>query len=186
MNGKQVPARSVPLVARLLEWDSTLSARVRVAERSGPLRSLAVFLAHSGDSWVWLAGLAAVWATRILYWQRRAAVLTVGVLVTAVIVLTLKFAFRRRRPEGVWGNIYRRSDPHSFPSGHAARAAMLAVLAITLGPRWLGVVLLVWAPLVALARVVMGLHFLSDILVGMLVGVILALIIMQFVPPDLI
>ena len=55
--------------------------------------------------------------------------------------------------------IYRKTDPHSFPSGHAARAFMIAVLATGLGPGWLAVVLWVWAPLVSVARVAMGVHY---------------------------
>jgi undecaprenyl-diphosphatase len=68
--------------------------------------------------------------------------------------------------------IYRRTDPHSFPSGHAARAAMLVVLGIGLGPAWLGFGLLVWAPLVSLARVSMGLHYISDVVVGFVLGIL--------------
>jgi len=31
-------------------------------------------------------------------------------------VMALKFAFfGRKRPDGTWGVIYRKSDPHSFP-----------------------------------------------------------------------
>ena len=52
----------------------------------------------------------------------------VGML--AALVLVLKFLIRRRRPEGEWGGIYRQTDPHSFPSGHAARSVLIAVLAV--------------------------------------------------------
>ena len=37
----------------------------------------------------------------------------------------------------------------------------------------LGVVLALWAPLVCLARVAMGVHYLSDVLAGMLLGLVL-------------
>ena len=90
--------------------------------------------------------------------------------------MIIKFTFRRQRPEGEWGVIYRSTDPHSFPSGHAARAALLAILTITWGPPWLGVLLVIWAPLVSLARVAMGLHYLSDILVGIFLGLIAGLL----------
>jgi len=90
----------------------------------------------------------------------------------AVIVLAIKFTIRRRRPEGEWGGMYRSTDPHSFPSGHAARAILIGVLAIGLGPGWLAILLCVWAPLVALARVAMGLHFLSDVTAGAVLGAI--------------
>ena len=41
----------------------------------------------------------------------------------------VKQVIRRERPAGEWGGIYRAIDPHSFPSGHATRAALLAALA---------------------------------------------------------
>jgi membrane-associated phospholipid phosphatase len=59
--------------------------------------------------------------------------------------------------------------------------AMLAVLAIGLGPLWLGLIMLVWAPLVGLARAVMGVHYPSDILAGMVLGVIMGVILLVFI-----
>ena len=155
-----------------LDWDDRASRGMRVAERPGAVRTVAAVLAHSGDSWFWLLGLAVAW-----WWlpARRncVAIVMASVVVTAALVLALKFTFRRRRPEGAWGAIYRATDPHSFPSGHAARAVLLAVLAWGLCPAWVAVLLTVWAPLVALARVAMGVHYLSDVLAGALVGLLM-------------
>jgi undecaprenyl-diphosphatase len=53
---------------------------------------------------------------------------------------------------------------------------MLAVLFFFLGPAWLAGILLIWAPLVSLARVAMGVHFLSDVLAGALLGVVIGLL----------
>lgn len=161
---------------RLLELDIKQSRRMSVSERPGSLRTIAALLAHSGDSWFWLSGLGLLWLLGTEYWKERAVVLAIGVAVTAVLVMLIKFSVRRRRPEGEWGSIYRQTDPHSFPSGHAARAAMLAVMAVGLGPAWFGVVLLAWAPLVSLARTAMGLHYLSDIIAGMAFGILIGLI----------
>jgi len=160
----------------LLELDARLSQRLHVADRPGLLRLLAVFLAHSGDSWFWLLGLGILWLVGSDFWKSRALVLAASVLITATLVLVVKFAVRRRRPEGEWGKIYRSTDPHSFPSGHAARAVMLAVMAALLGPSWLAALLLVWAPLVSLARIAMGLHFVSDVAAGMALGIAVGLI----------
>jgi undecaprenyl-diphosphatase len=60
-----------------------------------------------------------------------------GIGVLAAMVLGIKFLVRRKRPEGEWGQIYRNTDPHSFPSGHAARAFLIAVIASALAPAWL-------------------------------------------------
>jgi undecaprenyl-diphosphatase len=105
-----------------------------------------------------------------------------GTVGLALVVLAIKFTIRRRRPEGEWGAIYRNTDPHSFPSGHAARAAMLAVLALVVGPAWLGVVLVIWGLLVSLARVWMGVHYLSDIIAGILLGILAGFVVLQLTP----
>jgi undecaprenyl-diphosphatase len=99
-----------------------------------------------------------------------------SIVVTAIVVMSIKLVVRRQRPIGEWGAIYRNTDPHSFPSGHAARAILLAVMVWGMGPLWLGITLTIWAPLLALARVAMGVHYLSDVfaggLLGMLIGVL--------------
>jgi membrane-associated phospholipid phosphatase len=165
---------------KLLDQDARLTRRLRIAERPGLLRSLAAFLAHSGDSWFWGIGLAVVWLLGSPDWRRRAVFLFISILILAALVLLVKFSVRRRRPEGEWGAIYRSTDPHSFPSGHAARAAMLAVLGIGLGPPWFGALLVAWAPLVSLARVAMGVHYLSDVAAGVVLGVIAGFVALLF------
>lgn len=170
---------------KILDLDSRLSRQLQVAERPGWLRSLAALLAHSGDSWFWLVALGLVWWLGSPFWRDLAVVMALGILLTALVVMAIKFTVRRRRPEGEWGNIYRSTDPHSFPSGHAARAMMLAVLAIGLGPAWFGAVLLVWALSVSLARVAMGVHYLSDVLAGMFFGLAMGGIILLFLPETL-
>jgi undecaprenyl-diphosphatase len=54
--------------------------------------------------------------------------------------------------------------------------ALLLVLAAAWGPAWLAWLLAAWAPLVAVARVAMGVHYLSDVIGGALLGVAVALI----------
>ena len=112
----------------ILEIDARLSNQMRVAEQPGLLRNVSVFFAHSGDSWFWGLALILLWVfTDDPFWKKWAVVLFGGISVLAVIVMSLKFSIRRRRPEGEWGGIYRNTDPHSFPSGHAARAFLIAV-----------------------------------------------------------
>lgn len=167
------------MLTRILELDARLSARMRVAERPGLFRTVCVFFAHSGDSWFWWAALALLAWLGGSFWRPWALTVLLSIIALAVIVLAVKFTIRRRRPEGEWGGIYRTTDPHSFPSGHAARAILIAVLALGLGPVWLALVLCVWAPLVAFARVAMGVHYLSDIVAGMVLGGIAGVIALQ-------
>ncbi len=170
----------------ILRLDAKFSDQLRVAEKPGLLRNFAVFFAHSGDSWFWGAGLIILWWLGNSFWKQWAIVILAGISVLAVLVMSLKFIIRRRRPEGEWGSIYRNTDPHSFPSGHAARAFLIAVAAIGLGPAWAAIILCIWAPLVALARVAMGVHYLSDIVAGFVVGIVMGLIVLQVHQPFLI
>lgn len=166
-------------MADLFELDARLSARLRVAEKPGKRRRLAIIFGHSGDSWFWLLGLLLLAWLGNEPWRRFTILLIAGILLTAIVVLLIKFSVQRQRPEGEWGQIYRRADPHSFPSGHAARALMLAIVAMALGPGWLGWLLIIWAPLVGLARVVTGLHYVSDVVAGWVLGLAMGLVTIQ-------
>ena len=167
----------------ILELDAHLTGQLRVAERPGALRSIAVFFAHSGDSWFWAIGLLAVWLGGDSFWKKWAVVQFASIFLLAALVLAIKFSIRRERPQGEWGQIYRITDPHSFPSGHSARAFLIATIATGLGPPGLAIALWIWAPLVALARVAMGMHYLLDIIVGALVGILVGIIGLQIYAP---
>ena len=167
----------------ILELDARLSNQLRVAEKPGILRNFAVFFAHSGDSWFWAVALILGWFFSNPAWKQWEVVEFFGILGLAGVVLAIKFLVRRERPQGEWGGIYRNTDPHSFPSGHAARAFLIAVIASALAPAWLATLLWIWAPLVSLARVAMGVHYLSDVVAGAVVGLIVALIGLQIYMP---
>ena len=167
----------------ILELDARLSNRMRVAEKPGALRAIAAFFAHSGDSWFWGAALILLWMFSNSTWRQWEVVEFVGISLLAALVMMIKFRVRRLRPEGEWGKIYRSTDPHSFPSGHAARAFLIATIATELGSPWLAILLWIWAPLVSLARVAMGVHYLSDIVAGALLGIVVAWIGLQIYPP---
>lgn len=155
---------------------------MHVIDKAGPARSLAILFGHSGDSWFWLAALALIAWQNMAGRREWALIFITAILATAVLVMTIKFTVRRQRPEGQFGQLYRRTDPHSFPSGHAARAMLLAVMAVGLGPQWLAITLMIWAPLVGIARVATGLHYVSDVIVGWLLGFLAGLIVLQLIP----
>jgi membrane-associated phospholipid phosphatase len=175
--------RSRNLFRKTLEIDRDWSYALRVAEKPGMLRTLAMIFAHSGDSWLWGIGMVVLWLAGNTFWKQWAVHQLFWTFFLAVFVMALKFSIRRRRPEGEWGALYRTADPHSFPSGHAARAFLIAVISSFFGPPWLMVALWVWAPLVCLARVAMGVHYVSDVVAGAVIGVIVAWIGMQFSAP---
>lgn len=161
---------------QIFQWDARISKVLYVPPEKKFLSIMLKVFAHSGDSWFWLGGLFLVWLFGEGPWQERALFLGLGLVIMASAVILLKFSIRRPRPEGEWGKIYRITDPHSFPSGHAARSAALAVMAAAVGPPWFGWVVCLWAPWVGLSRVALGVHYLSDVLAGWFVGGVMALV----------
>lgn len=166
--GSEAPS----LGTRLLAEDVRLSAWLqRLGERSRALRAAAIPLARSGDGWPWMLAIALAAAFGPASGRLLTLRLAAAVLATGAAVKLAKLAARRERPAGDWGGSYRRSDPHAFPSGHAARAFLLAVVAGAFAPVWLAGLALAWAVLVATSRVALGVHYLSDVVGGALLGV---------------
>ena len=69
----------------------------------------------------------------------------------------------------------------SFPSRHAACAAVIAVTALHALPP-LGIALSIVALLIALSRVLAGVHFLKDVLSGLLLGGVIGWLGMYLIP----
>jgi undecaprenyl-diphosphatase len=88
----------------------------------------------------------------------------------------MKRKARRRRPcaiaEHCWATLLP-PDQFSFPSGHSITAFSFAVSYGLFYPMIMPA-LLFCAASVALSRIVLGMHFLSDVVVGSLLGTLLA------------
>jgi undecaprenyl-diphosphatase len=163
-------------IEELLKLDAEYSTKIRIPEDQPWLKTAAAVFAHSGDSWFWGVALIALYFLGPRPWRSQILLLFLGIFFTAVTVLAIKFLVKRPRPEGDWGQVYRSSDPHSFPSGHAARAIMLTIIMLVTGFWGMGSIMLLWAVLVDLSRVSLGVHYFSDIVVGTVIGVIMGLL----------
>ena len=162
--------------SQLLKLDAKLSKALRINPQRKVLTLLLNIFAHSADSWFCLAGLLIAWLLSKGEWRQRLLFVSVGLVIMAAAVILLKFSIRRPRPEGEWGQIYRITDPHSFPSGHAARSTTLVVLAFAFAPPWFAIAVLIWAPWVGISRVALGVHYFSDVVAGWLTGVVMGII----------
>lgn len=141
------------------------------------LRILTILATRLGDGWLWYA-LGIV----LLIYGGEHRFQAVGAAAAAafmgiVLFQTLKKKSRRRRPCEIephcWSQILP-PDKYSFPSGHSITAFAIAVSIGMFYPE-LQPPLIAAALLIAFSRIVLGMHFLSDVVVGSLIGVFLAL-----------
>ena len=146
--------------------------------RNGPTTAVAVALSWLGSAWVnWPVRVA---AAALLAWRRhwlRLAAFALAVVSSELLIGTVKGAVDRPRPPGSLIS----TSAAAFPSGHAIASAVTAVgLVLVLAPpgpsRWRWEVRAVaFAVVMALSRVYLRAHWLSDVVVGGLLGAALAL-----------
>ena len=143
----------------------------RAADRRWVVPLLTV-VSRLSDGWIWLAIMIG------LPWLggpdgtacavRMVAVLLVNLLIYGIV----KRWIARPRPARACPDIRectRPLDEFSFPSGHTLHAVAFSVI---LGAYFPGARLPIWGftALVALSRVVLGLHYPSDVLVAAIIG----------------
>ncbi len=146
------------------------------AARRRALRAMFKTVSRLGDGVFWYALMAMMPLLR----GAQGVVIASQMLVTGVVGLLtyklLKKKLVRERPFiGLIGIecVMPPLDRYSFPSGHTLHAVLFTVLAVAHVPE-LAVILGPFAALVAMSRVVLGLHYPSDVLVGAALGAGLA------------
>lgn len=171
------------MVIRLNGWlarqDRQLSAYLSSLDGSRLAHRCAVLITRSGDALPALVILLLAYLLGTPGARLRVLLLIGADIIAFLVVQILKVMVRRERPVGAWGETCRKLDPFSFPSGHAARGGAWAGVGIILGPGWLAGVLIVWGILVALSRVVIRVHYLSDSVAGFLTGMYLAWLLLR-------
>ena len=117
-----------------------------------------------------------LFALSVWFWigdRRKIATVVSYAFVVLSVVLVLKTAFDAPRPPAAVQLLTVESDPHAFPSGHAAAAAIvygsLATVYDRLDRQGIAAVAVAVA-LVALSRVVLGVHYLGDVVAGVALG----------------
>lgn len=159
--------------------DMAWSTLIHICNLPKPTRQISEALSRSGDSrWSWLALL--IWLVGNLFWNHWALTVELCLALLLLVVLPIRKLVDRRRPIGFWSTKTCKKSPEAFPSGHASRSFLLAALPTGFGPFWVAVLFWIWAPLVALSRVSMGMHFPSEVIDGLVLALIVGLLWLHF------
>jgi undecaprenyl-diphosphatase len=132
-----------------------------------------------GDGWLWVAAGLVLLAGGAP-WLRVLAATAVSAGIANVALVLLKRRFRRVRPCAYAKNAFFQvrplelfaDDRFSFPSGHTLNAFAIGTPIALQFPAAAPALLLVAAS-VGASRVVLGLHFLTDVLAGALLGALI-------------
>ena len=148
------------------------------------LRNLFAFITRFGEGGVYLIPLAILFAWALArprpLWAWRFGFLFIVVALSGLIDDIMKPIFGRARPEllfrdhlfgftwhGAHANLW------SFPSGHSTTVAALALAACAIAPSYWSLYALA-ALLVMASRVILDMHYLSDVIAGCYIGIAVA------------
>ena len=157
---------------RIQTWDETWCLRFNRASISPSIRHAFRLVSRLGDGIFWY-GLM-LWLLAI---YQATALLPVLHMIAAGLVCTILYKWLKRKTHRPRPFTKNRGincgiaplDQFSFPSGHTLHAVAFSVVALAYYPAlaWL---LLPFTVLVAVSRLVLGLHYPSDVLAGILIG----------------
>jgi undecaprenyl-diphosphatase len=170
------PQRSVRVARAIIGFGQQTDHRlmIRVNHWRAPrwLRLWMMAATRGGDGWLWYAtgAMVALFGGRNRWAAVLSAVAAVGLGI--VLFLKLKRAFGRKRPCAMephcWATLLP-PDQFSFPSGHTITAFAVALSLGAFYPVMLPG-LLFCAASVAASRILLGMHFLTDVLAGAAIG----------------
>jgi undecaprenyl-diphosphatase len=163
------------IVAQLQVIDARLCIRLnRALRRSWALQPFRL-VSRLGDGLFWYALMLAMLGGGLHAAPVVLHMICVGLVCTATYKL-LKAHTVRPRPYQVHGEVAAGAAPldvFSFPSGHTLHAVAFTLVAVAYDPE-LWMMLVPFTLLVAISRVVLGLHYPSDVLAGALLGASIA------------
>ena len=169
-------SRSARLFRRVDAYEHRLCRSLNLGLQRPALRDLFVVVSRLGDGLIWYL---LVLLLPVVYGEaglRPALTMAVTGLVGVALYKLLKHRLVRERPYITFAGIHAGTAPldrYSFPSGHTLHAVSFTVLATAHFPV-LGWVLVPLAALIAASRVVLGLHYPTDVLAGAVLGTALA------------
>jgi presqualene diphosphate phosphatase len=169
------------MIKFLNQYDHELSIRWAICGRyNSPylyLRKYFYLLELSGSGYLWIPYpliMIALHYPSIRETMPFILLLT-GLLIDIAIVGTVKGVVRRSRPVINHNDVLSIGpDKFSFPSGHTSRAVFLLfyLIGVNFFPHIPTALLVIWLSSCVASRIVLGRHYISDVLAGILFGIL--------------
>lgn len=165
----------------IVNWIDGLLPSLFEMIRTPILDKISIFLTNLGDSGAFWLGAIMILISIKKYRKLGFAALISLIICSALGNLGLKPLFGRIRPCNVDTSLLMlvpRPSDFSFPSMHTASSFSVA-FSLFMSNKKIGIFPLCIATLVGLSRVYLNLHYTTDIIVGALLGILIAYIIMK-------
>ncbi|MCB1647083.1 MAG: phosphatase PAP2 family protein [Pseudomonadales bacterium] len=138
-------------------------------------------VSRTADGWGYLVVPCALLIAGVEEAAQFFRLLVTALLIERLIYFAAKNGFKRKRPANIVPGYHSHiipSDEFSFPSGHTSAAFLFVTLTVLIwGPLMLFMYL--WSSGVAASRVILGVHFPTDTLMGACLGTGTAILICQ-------
>lgn len=156
-----------PVIRQILTLDR-LTVELMLALRHPVLTKFMTSVTGLGSA---AAAVVLLGLCHLAGWRRELTVSAASLSVAGIVVVSLMALVQRPfPPDPVCVTSGAEMTPHSFPSGHAAAVTIYAMVARE-SEHLPAVIVTAIAGAIAVSRIYLGTHFLSDTIVGVLIGI---------------
>ncbi|MDD5036931.1 MAG: phosphatase PAP2 family protein [Methylococcaceae bacterium] len=163
-------------------YDVSVFTWVRQRKSRKMLVRCARYISRTGDGPCYLLLAVGLLLSRGADEMRLLTCMGLALLMERPLYFLIKNCCKRDRPPAALNikSFIVPSDRFSFPSGHTSAAFLMATLVGWYYPM-LSPFLLAWAVTIGMARVILGVHFPTDTLIGAVMGTATALLSMEMI-----